>query len=214
MKKTFISILGVIGCALMTSCGLGTAGTALAQQQPTASVATQQVSTGSNILSNIISTFASGLLTNQATITGTWNYEQPCVQFESENLLAKAGGTVAAASVQNKLATLYQMVGIKKGACTFTFNNDNTCTYTIAGRTSHGTYTFDATNKTITITTALGLKVTAYVSVSIGKMGLTFDATKLLSLVTAVSGNVSSLGGLSSIIGNYNGMKVGFEFSK
>lgn len=229
MKKSFF-LVPAIACCLLASCGLGTGGNVTAQNNvPT----TPQTTTsngagvlggllsgvtgnngGSSVIGNIISTFASGLLTNQATLVGTWNYSKPCVQFESENLLAKAGGSVVANKVEGQLESLYKMAGIKPGACTFVFNSDNTCLYTINGKTMRATYTFDSQRKTITITTALGLKVTAYVSVAIGQLGLTFDASKLLTLVTAASGKISALNTLTSLASNFNGMKIGFEFSK
>jgi hypothetical protein len=45
-------------------------------------------------------------------------------------------------------------------------------------------------------------------------MGLTFDASKLLTLISSASTVSSSLSSISSIASNYSGMKLGFEFSK
>lgn len=224
MKKIFLSNLIILGCGMLTSCGVGTTGVSFNPQQQT--TPTQQATTGgdilgsvanqlvggNSILGNIISTFAPGITTNQSTIVGTWKYAKPCVQFESENLLAKAGGTLAASKVEEKLAAVYQLAGIKAGACNFVFGNNNTVQYTIGGRTSTGTYTFNAQNKTITITTQHGVQVTAYVSIVGNMMGLTFDASKLLSLAGAASSLMNK--GMTALIGNYNGMKVGFAFTK
>lgn len=211
---------------MLVACGPGTTGVSYnpqARNQQTNSNATtsgsdmlgaavNKMAGGNSILSDIISTFGAGLTTNKSTIVGTWKYTKPCVQFESESLLAKAGGSMAASKVEEKLEAIYQIAGIKPGACTFVFNNDNTMQYTMGGRTSQGKYSFDSKSKTITITTNGGMQVVAYVSVAGSNMGLTFDATKLLSLAGSASTMMNS--SVSAILGNYKGMKIGFEFSK
>lgn len=227
MKKSILSTATIIGCAMLTSCGLGTAGIAYNPQansvsKPTASTQTtgadmlgtvlNQAASGSSILSNIISTFAPGITTNKNTIVGTWNYSKPCVQFESESFLAQAGGSVAATKTEEKLASIYQFAGIKPGACTFVFGTDDTVQYTIGGNTHTGKYSFDTANKTVTITTQAGLQVTSFVSIAGNNMGLTFDVSKLLALAGSASTMLN--GTLATVIGNYKGMKLGFEFTK
>lgn len=224
MKKSFISLTVALGCTVLTSCGgLGTLGANGGNSLGTdllTTLATSALTGGTgadatgSLLGNIISTFASGVSTNQNTIVGTWTYTQPCVQFESESLLAKAGGTLVANKVETTLATYYQKVGIKPGSFQMAFGQDGTLQYAIGSKTGTGTYTYNATNKTITITTQLGAQMTAYVSVTGNAMGLTFDASKLLSLVSAAGTSVSSLSSISSIAGQYSGMKVGFQMQK
>lgn len=214
MKKTILAAFAA--ATLLTSCGGGAsllqamAANNNGTQQQTATTATS----GGGLLSNIISTFAGGILTNQSTIVGTWTYQRPCVQFESENLLAKAGGSVAATKVESQLETYYQKVGIKPGTFTFTFDKDNTCKWAIGSRTSQGTYTFDSSAKTITIKTQTGMNIKAYVSVTGSSMGLTFDASKLLTLVSAASTVSSQLSTISTLASSFSGMKLGFELTK
>ena len=43
---------------------------------------------------------------------GTWSYQAPECQFESDQLLAKAGGEVAAKEVEEKLQTIYDKIGL------------------------------------------------------------------------------------------------------
>lgn len=220
MKKIIISLAAIIGCAMLNSCGLGATGASQPAQTQTSSSPTggdilssavNQVA-GNSAIGNIISIFAPGITTSKSTIVGTWKYTKPCVQFDSENLLAKAGGSVAATKVESKLESIYQIAGIKPGACTFTFNNDNTMQYVIGGKTLKGTYSFNSSNKTITIKTQAGAQITAYVSVSGSKMGLTFDSSKLLTIAGGAASLMNS--SISAIIGSYNGMKLGFEFNK
>ena len=40
---------------------------------------------------------------NTASMEGTWTYTGPAIEFESDNLLQKAGGSVAANAAENKL---------------------------------------------------------------------------------------------------------------
>ena len=63
-------------------------------------------------------------------MTGTWNYKGSAVEFESENLLMKAGGAAAATMAENKLDEQLSKVGIKAGQMNFTFNADSTFTST------------------------------------------------------------------------------------
>jgi len=167
-----------------------------------------------NILGNVISAVAGDVTTTASSILGTWTYTAPAVQFESDNLLTKAGGAAVAQKVETKLAKYYKVVGIKEGTLKFTFNNDGTCTYGVGSRSLSGTYTFDSETKTITIKTTTGLSVKTYVTVSGSTMSLCFDASKLLTLFTALSSKFSSLSTITSIASNYDGMKVGFKFSK
>lgn len=221
MNKLTLSIATVACCGMLSGCGMN--GMADGSSNAGAgsilgALLTGQTGTGTtsteSVLGNIISVFAGNILTNQNTIVGTWNYTQPCVQFESESLLAKAGGAVIAEKAENTLATYYQKIGITPGSCTFTFNSNNTMQYTIGSRAFQGSYVFDSSKKTVTITTQMGTKVTAYVSISGRNMGLTFDASKLLTLINSASAASSALSSIGAVAGNYSGMKLGFEFIK
>lgn len=215
MKKISTLIASIAMCLSLNSCMTG-AGTGLlgglGQNGAASSLASGMDTAG--LIGNLISTFTSGITTNQASLVGTWTYAKPCVQFESESLLAQAGGSVAATTIENKLATYYQKIGITAGKAQFVFGKDNTLQYTIGGKTMTGKYAFDATNRTVTITTQTGINVMAYVSISMNQMALTFDATKLLTLVNSASAASAQLGTLSALTGSFKGMKLGFTFSK
>ncbi len=64
-------------------------------------------------------------------MTGTWTYSGSAVEFESDNLLMKAGGAAAATMAENKLNEQLTKVGIKEGQMSFTFNADSTFTSTV-----------------------------------------------------------------------------------
>ena len=151
-------------------------------------------------------------------LQGTWSYTGSRLVFKSENTLKKAASSLAASALEKKLDTYLGMIGVKPGACAFTFNADNTCTATIGNRKISGTYTIDTKAKTVTLTfTKLKAgKFTAHVTAAAGKMSLLFEADRLLNLVTAVtkvSGN-ATMGALSGLLGSYDGLMIGLEFGK
>lgn len=223
-NRYFLIAAAALTCSAMVSCGTPGASGALSQallagQQQSVSSATtassQSSSTNvSSLISNLIASVTGNATTTKNTILGTWTYSEPCVQFESNNLLTQAGGSTMATKSEQKLASYYQMVGIKPGKMVFTFASDGSVTYKVGNTQRKGTYTFDSNNKTITITSQMGQSVKAYVTVSGINMALTFDATKLLSLMGSVGSNFQQLQLVSALASNYDGMKVGFKFSK
>ena len=60
---------------------------------------------------------------NTASMVGTWEFTGSALEFESDNLLQKAGGSLAATAVEKKLDGFLEKVGIN-GLCSghnFTF---------------------------------------------------------------------------------------------
>lgn len=213
MKKISLSVFALAMSAMLTGCGMAF------PTQPTEGTATTGTAQGGlgnlgGILGDVISAVTGGALTNQNSLQGKWIYNKPCVQFESGDLLSQAGGSLMADKIENTLDGYYQKAGIKKGSTTFVFNKDNTLQYTLGSKTYNGKYTFDATKKTVTVTTATGQNLTAYVSIVDKQMGLTFDVTNLLTLIQNSGAASAQLGTISTIAKNYKGMKVGFEFNK
>lgn len=64
-----------------------------------------------------ISKVVNAITGNTETIdmTGTWSYKSSAVEFESDNLLMKAGGAAAATMAENKLNEQLSKIGIKDG---------------------------------------------------------------------------------------------------
>lgn len=155
-------------------------------------------------------------ISKSPSIVGTWVYTEPAVQFESESLLAKAGGVVAGNTAVEKLTPYYEKIGITPGRLVFTFAADSTCTYTFGEKTFSANYTYDpATGKVVIRKGFLSFPV-AYATSSASSLSLVFDATKILTAAqfiasTSKNANVSAIGKLSK---NYKGMKTGFKFQK
>ena len=170
-------------------------------------------STGS-LLSNLIASVAGDVTTTSATVVGTWAYDSPSVQFESQDYLTQAGGTAIAEKLEEKLASLYKLASIKPGRMTFTFESNGNMTYAVGSVKRTGTYSFDNSTKTITLTTQTGTSFRCYVTVSGEQMLLTFDGDKFLTFMKTLGSRFSMLSTVSSLASKYEGMKVGFKFNK
>ena len=169
-----------------------------------------------SVLSDVVKNVVGDKTTTASSIIGTWTYAGPECQFESDNLLAKAGGEVAAKEVEEKIQKVYEKVGMD--GCQYTFNEDGSYSCTIKGKTSSGTYTFDSDAKTVTMKSKLGIKTVAYVTVTGDSMSLVFKADKLMSVlktITSAAASVNSTAStISSIADSYDGLRLGFELKK
>ena len=169
-----------------------------------------------SVLSGVVKSVVGDKTTTESSIIGTWAYTAPECQFESDNLLAKAGGEVAAKVVEEKIQAVYEKVGMD--SCEYTFGEDGSYSCTVRGKTSSGTYTFDSEAKTVTMKSKLGIKTVAYVTVTGDSMSLVFKADKLMSVLktvtSAVSGVNSTASAINSIADSYDGLRLGFELKK
>lgn len=177
---------------------------------------------GSNSSSNAGS-IINGILNNvigsgtfkQADLCHTWKYSKPGCAFTSENLLAKAGGEIAASKVENKLEGYYKKFGFSSSNTYFTFNTDGTFSAKIDGKSWNGSYTFDEKTHAIQLKGLL-LSASGYATKTTNGISLLFDQKKLLNLIKALSAfkGSSTLSAVGSIANNYDGMRVGFEMTK
>ena len=166
------------------------------------------------LLGNLLN---SGTALTQNDLVGTWTYQTADCVFETENFLAKAGGEIAAASIEEKLSAGLEKVGLKKGSCKFTFNKDNTYSAQIGSRTINGQYTLDSANKKLTLTYLNGLgTMTPRIARNGSNISLLMDSDKLLTLVKTLSAfsSNSTLKTASELLSNYDGLYVGLQMSK
>lgn len=156
------------------------------------------------------------------SIVGTWKYTAPDCKFQSDDLLSKAGGEVAAKKVEEQMSNYLSKLGFNENTV-YVFNADSTYTSTVAGRTVNGTYSYNKDTKEVTLKTKIGLKMTAQVSTSLlngGSMSLLFKADKLMSLAQTVTGAVAgkssnaTITTLNTVLSQYDGLLLGFEMKK
>ena len=173
-------------------------------------------SAGSSIINGILNNvIGSGTFSKQDLCAHTWKYSKPGCAFTSENLLAKAGGEIAANKVEEKLSEYYSKFGFSGSNTYFTFNTDGTFTSKIDGKSWQGNYTFDEKTHAIQMK-GLILSMSGYATKTTNGISLLFDQKKLLNLIKtmgALKGS-STLSALGTIANNYDGMRVGFEMSK
>ena len=215
MRKPII-MAALLGTLLLSSCGtpsLGTQGTGLlsgANAGTTGGAASALGSVLTNLLGGSSAVTASDL-------QGTWTYRKADCVFETQNLLLKAGGEMAAAKIESQLESQLGKVGITPGACSFTFNSDGTYVATIGQYNLTGNYTLNTKSNTLTMTYLAGIgRISPKVVKTGASISLLFEGDKLLSMVQKVGKltSNSTVNSLSSLINSYDGMLVGMQLSK
>jgi hypothetical protein len=207
MKK-LRSFAAIVAASLtLASCGLGTTGN-------TTSNTTNQVltQTGTDLLGTLLGTLL-GNTTTQQSLAGTWTYYGPKVVFESENILSQLGGQVVSNNLESKLGTQLQKLGFTAGKSTLVLNTDNSCTLALGTKAWPGTYVYDASSNKMTLTGVLGMaQMTCTVSVQGNQLYMLFDADKLLAVATSLSSKSANT--LSSLLGSYSGLKLGWIMTR
>lgn len=175
-------------------------------------------STGSSIISGILNNVIGSATFSQADLCAhTWKYSKPGCAFTSENLLAKAGGEIAASKVEEDLSKYYSKFGFSKSNTYFTFKTDGTFAAKIDGKSWNGTYTFDEKTHAIQLKGLL-LSASGFATRTANGISLLFEQKKLLTLVKTLSKlnltGSTTMSAVSSIVDSYDGVRIGFEMTK
>lgn len=204
MKKSYLIISSVCLLGLMvatiSSCGAGTF--------------LQTMGSGGTV-GNIFTSVIGLDKVSEKGLIGTWKYNGPGVAFTSENLLAKAGGEVAATKIEQELTPYFQQAGISAQNTSVVFNEDKTFRATIAGKSFSGTWSLDEAQAKVTLQGLL-LSVNCYAKREYGGIALLFESKRLLQVLqvlATLSGNQTAqkVGDLSK---NYDGIRLGFDMKK
>lgn len=152
-------------------------------------------------------------------LVGTWSYSSPAVSFQSENALMKIGGAGAATAVENQLAPYYQRLGFTNTS--LTVDADHNFTLKMGLLVFKGTVEKDEEDN------GLVFNFNAFGKISLGKvkanatkagktLNLTFDATRLIQMLTKISSklNIKTLSTLSTILNNYDGIYIGYKLKQ
>ena len=193
-------VLMVTAGVVVTSCGAGTL--------------LKTVASGGTLANAFSSVIGLDKVTKQGMV-GTWHYNGPGCAFTSENLLAKAGGEVAATKIEQEMAPYLQKAGLTAQNTFATFNEDGTFTASISGHQFSGTWTLDEKTAKVTMKTLL-LSFNCYAKREYGGISLLFESKKLLTvlqMMATMSGNETAqkVGELSK---NYDGIRLGFDMKK
>ena len=211
MKKM---MMAVVAALMLQGCGMTNPGVNGGSQMGGTTTNNSGSSIGSNALGGLLDLVVGSVKLSQTDIIGTWSYVEPACAFTSENLLAKAGGSVAAKTVNEKLLPVYKSLHISSGNTQLTFNENGQFTGKIGGFPMSGTYTFDAANGLVKMKSLTTF--TAHLTRSTHGMNFTFESKKILTLlqtVSALSGN-TSLSTIGDISKQFSGVRLGFAMKK
>ena len=167
-----------------------------------------------NTIDGLLGLVIGSVKVNEQELYGAWCYSEPACAFTSENLLAKAGGAVAAEHCKEKLLPVYNTLGINAQNTQFQFTQDHQFAGKVKGIPLSGSYTYDPASGTIKLQTML-FSTNAYITRTQRGLGLTFESKNLLKVlqtVAALSGN-STLQTVGDLSKQYEGVRLGFEIS-
>lgn len=174
--------------------------------------------TGSSIINGILNNVIGSATFSQADLCAhTWKYSKPGCAFTSENLLAKAGGEIAASKIEEDLNKYYNKFGFSNSNTYFAFKTDGTFAAKIDGKSWNGTYTFDEKTHAIQLKGLL-LSASGFATRTTNGISLLFEQKKLLTLIKTLSKlnltGSTTMSAVSSIVDNYDGVRIGFEMTK
>ena len=177
--------------------------------------------TGNSTVGNVAADLVGNLLgtaeVTEKTLVGTWSYSQPCVAFESENVLASLGSSVVSTKVENTMQNGLTKVGFTSGKVIMTLKEDKTGTIQFNGKAVDINWTVEETNLKRTFP-LINKGVTMNAKLTGSELQLAMKSDKLLTLLNAITqkaGTVnSSLGTLNTLTKNVKGMYMGLKFTK
>ncbi len=155
-------------------------------------------------------------------IVGEWDYSGLAVELDADDIVSSAAGVVLAEQLEGKLDDLSANLGVDLSSINFTFNEDDTFFSTVGTKEIGGSYILDSSageisldygvyNNSINIGT-----LKSFASLSSGTLCLLFQGDQILTLVKAIpsiSAN-ESVALLSTIVEQYDGIKIGIELNK
>jgi hypothetical protein len=177
--------------------------------------------TGNSTVGNVAADLVGNLLgtaeVTEKTLVGTWSYSQPCVAFESENVLATLGSSVVSTKVEKTMQNGLTKVGFTSGKVVMTLNEDKTGTIQYNGKPVNINWAVEGTNLKLTFP-IINKGITMNVKQTGGELQVAMKSDKLLTLLNAITekaGTVnSSLGTLNTLTKNVKGMYMGLKFTK
>lgn len=162
-----------------------------------------------------------GAATNTLSLPGTWIYKGAAVDLKSDNTLSNLAGTAVTSGVETKINNAFEKVGLKEGAVTFVFNDGMSFSCTIFGKTLNGTWKQNTDENKLTLQfgqTMKYLSMTGYYKTTTSSCEILFDANRFLSFLKSalslVGKSSSTVGAISGISNNYDGMRLGFKLEK
>lgn len=185
-----------------------------------------QISLGDILNSSTVSKVVNTIIDKDASLTvadlvGTWCYSAPACKFESDDLLKSAGGELVANTLTTKLESYYEKAGITSSRVSFAFA-DTTLVMKYGSAKLNGYVVKDEESGKFVVTfTAVGghipvMVIDAAITKSGNTMEMLFDVEKLVKVLTTIASKtqISTLQTISNLLGEYDGVLLGFELTK
>lgn len=174
-------------------------------------------STAGNVAADLLGNLLGTTAISEKNLVGTWTYTQPCVAFESEDLLTSVGSSMISGKVESTMKNGLTKVGFTSGKVVMTLKEDKTGVIKYNGKGVDVNWAVDGTNLKLTFP-LLNQGVTMNAKLSGGELQVAMKADKLLALLNAVTqkaGTVNSqLSTLGTLTKNVKGMYMGLKFTK
>lgn len=213
MLKVALLALGMMVCgnanAQLSNVLKSVAGTAISKATGN--------STAGDVASDLIGNLLGTSKVSEKSLVGTWSYNQPCVAFESEDVLTTLGSSMVGKKVESTMQKGLTKVGFTSGKVVMTLKEDKTGTIEFNGKNIIVNWAVDGSNLKLTFP-IVDKGVTMNAKLSESELQLAMKADKLLTLLNAITektGTVnSSLGTLNTLTKNVKGMYMGLKFTK
>ena len=213
MLKVALLALGMMVCgnanAQLSNVLKSVAGTAISKATGN--------STAGDVASDLIGNLLGTSKVSEKSLVGTWSYNQPCVAFESEDVLTTLGSSMVSKKVESTMQKGLTKVGFTSGKVVMTLKEDKTGTIEFNGKNIIVNWAVDGSDLKLTFP-IVDKGVTMNAKLSGSELQLAMKADKLLTLLNAITektGTVnSSLGTLNTLTKNVKGMYMGLKFTK
>ena len=153
---------------------------------------------------------------NNINMQGTWIFTGSAIEFETDDLLKKAGGAVATETIEKKLDEQLSKIGISEGKLSFTFNADSTFYASVKGKKLNGTYSYNSSTQMTNLKFIKLININTKINCTSSTMDLLFKADMLLKLITNLTSDSksSTFNAIGSLAKGYDGMMIGFSLKK
>ena len=213
MLKVALLALGMMVCgnanAQLSNVLKSVAGTAISK--------TTGNSTAGDVASDLIGNLLGTSKVSEKSLVGTWSYNQPCVAFESEDVLTTLGSSMVSKKVESTMQKGLTKVGFTSGKVVMTLKEDKTGTIEFNGKNIIVNWVVDGSDLKLTFP-IVDKGVTMNAKLTGSELQLAMKADKLLTLLNTITEKTStvnsSLGTLNTLTKNVKGMYMGLKFTK
>lgn len=217
MKKNMLKVallaLGMMVCgnanAQLSNVLKSVAGTAISKATGN--------STAGDVASDLIGNLLGTSKVSEKSLVGTWTYNQPCVAFESEDVLTTLGSSMVSKKVESTMQKGLTKVGFTSGKVVMTLKEDKTGTIEFNGKNIIVNWVVDGSDLKLTFP-IVDKGVTMNAKLTGSELQLAMKADKLLTLLNTITEKTStvnsSLGTLNTLTKNVKGMYMGLKFTK